>query len=204
MALAKPTKYPQWAQNTDGTDHDVVNPASGQNNVVEPIAAHKLVGWEFKEKPPRNVFNWLARLTSQWIQYLDEECRAYGTFDLTSSDIGGPQPWEVRYWRRDNLVFMRLGGNMNGTSTMSGSQDYIRYSGVPAALRPPYSTQQAVVVVNAGASNWQSGILKVNSDGTIDLQYYTPGTFYFVNWPSTGNCGLWQSVITVHELNTPA
>jgi len=62
----KPTKIPEWAVN------DVVDPTSGQNNVVEPAGAIKLLGWDFKEKPPRQYFNWLARYTYLWCQYLDD------------------------------------------------------------------------------------------------------------------------------------
>ncbi len=70
--MAKPTKYPDWTVKTDGTDNDVIDPTSGQNNVVEPAAGKKLTGWVYTEKPPRQYFNWLARLTTQWIRWIDE------------------------------------------------------------------------------------------------------------------------------------
>jgi hypothetical protein len=70
--MAKPTLYPDWTVNTDGTNNDVVDPTSGQNNVVEPTAGKKLTGWTYTEKPPRQHFNWLSRLTTQWIRWFDE------------------------------------------------------------------------------------------------------------------------------------
>lgn len=62
----KPTKFPEWA------NADIVNPTSGQNNVIEPDAAHKLLGWDFNEKPPRNYDNYQKRLTNQWVNFFDE------------------------------------------------------------------------------------------------------------------------------------
>jgi len=63
--MTKPTKIPEWAIS------DVVNPTSGQNNVVEPTAPQKNLGWDFKEKPPRQYFNWLQRLNYLWITWFD-------------------------------------------------------------------------------------------------------------------------------------
>jgi hypothetical protein len=64
--MAKPTKYPDWAL------VDIVDPTSGQNNVVEPGATQKNTGWTFKQFPPRQFFNWLHRLTNDWIKWFDE------------------------------------------------------------------------------------------------------------------------------------
>lgn len=64
--MAKPTILPRWA-----TD-DVVNPTSGQNNVDTPSAAQMDLGWDFKQKPPRQFFNYLARYTHDWCEYVDD------------------------------------------------------------------------------------------------------------------------------------
>ena len=66
--MAKPSKIPEWAIN------DVVNPTSGQNNVVEPSGAIKNLGWDFKEKPPRQYFNWLQRYNYLWCKWVDDNC----------------------------------------------------------------------------------------------------------------------------------
>jgi len=63
--MAKPTTLPQWA------DNDIVNPTSGQNNVVVPGATYKTEGWGFDEIPPRQYDNWFKRWAYRWIEWLD-------------------------------------------------------------------------------------------------------------------------------------
>lgn len=68
--MAIPVKYPQWAVD------DVINPLSGQPNVVDPDTVDptkKLVGWDFKEYPPRQYFNYLQRLINDWIEYFNND-----------------------------------------------------------------------------------------------------------------------------------
>lgn len=65
MAL-KPLVKPRFA-----TD-DLNNGPLGGPNVQEPSEAKKNTGWNSGEKPPREYFNWLHRLTYQWIDWLDE------------------------------------------------------------------------------------------------------------------------------------
>lgn len=64
--MAKPSVFPDFAMT------DVIDPTSGQPNVVEPSDTKKNVGWVYNEKPPRQYFNWLARTTSLWIHYLSD------------------------------------------------------------------------------------------------------------------------------------
>jgi hypothetical protein len=82
----KPSVFPQWAMNTDGTDNDVIDSTSGVNNVVEPDASKKLVGWGYQEAPPRQFMNWIHRITGQWIRWFDQSIDpivAAGTFSVT-------------------------------------------------------------------------------------------------------------------------
>ena len=65
--VSKPTILPEWAEN------DVVDPISGQNNVLEPPPEKKLEGWSRLEYPPRNWFNWLARYTWRWLNWLNQQ-----------------------------------------------------------------------------------------------------------------------------------
>ena len=66
MTIAKPTEgYPDFAM------VDTPDPTSGQPNVATPGTEKKNVGWVYNEKPPRQYFNWLARVTSKWIRYFD-------------------------------------------------------------------------------------------------------------------------------------
>lgn len=55
---------PQWA-----TD-DVLNTESGQYNVVEPPTEKKLAGWDLREKPNRQWWNWFQRQTYLCLEYL--------------------------------------------------------------------------------------------------------------------------------------
>ncbi len=65
MTTNRPDKYPDWAIN------DVIDPISGQNNVIEPPQVKKDNGWGYRDKGARNWFNWLSRYTCNWIKYLD-------------------------------------------------------------------------------------------------------------------------------------
>jgi hypothetical protein len=65
--VLKPTILPEWAEN------DVVDPISGQNNVLEPPTEKKLEGWARLEFPPRNWFNWLGRYTNRWLSFLKQQ-----------------------------------------------------------------------------------------------------------------------------------
>lgn len=65
--VLKPTILPEWAEN------DVVDPISGQNNVLEPPTEKKLEGWARLEFPPRNWFNWLGRYTNRWLAFLKQQ-----------------------------------------------------------------------------------------------------------------------------------
>lgn len=61
----RPAKLPEWA--TDDRFSEITN----NWNVVEPTDSKKKVGWDVFEKPARNYFNWLGRLTYQWLNYFD-------------------------------------------------------------------------------------------------------------------------------------
>lgn len=64
--MAKPSTLPKFA------DLDLIDPDSGQPNVVEPVTELKDYGWKFKQFPPRQYFNWIHRWTYKWIKYLNE------------------------------------------------------------------------------------------------------------------------------------
>ena len=66
MPLSRPSVFPVFAS-TDRADG-----ALGGNNVVAADSSHQLYGWQYNEKPPREYFNWLHRITNNWLAYLDE------------------------------------------------------------------------------------------------------------------------------------
>ena len=70
MTTPRPSVFPDYAMN------DVIDPSSGQPNVVEPPTGKKNGGWVYNEKPPRQYFNWLSRMTSTWLHYADEQITA--------------------------------------------------------------------------------------------------------------------------------
>lgn len=65
--VSKPSTLPKWAEN------DVVDNVSGENNVIEPPAEKKNIGWSRLEYPPRNWFNWLGRFTYRWLNWLKQQ-----------------------------------------------------------------------------------------------------------------------------------
>lgn len=67
----KHTTLPRWATN------DVVDPTSLLNNVIEPAEGKKDIGWNYVEKPARQYFNWMARQTNQWLEYIDESLNLF-------------------------------------------------------------------------------------------------------------------------------
>jgi len=74
----RPEKFPDWALD------NVVDPVSFQNNVVEPPDARKLSGWTRFEVPPRQWFNWLFRITTLWIRYLDSRVSKADAFTVAT------------------------------------------------------------------------------------------------------------------------
>lgn len=65
--VLRPTTLPMWAE------QDVISSESGQYNVVEPPPEKQLAGWSYHELPPRQWFNWLARYTYRWLNYLRQQ-----------------------------------------------------------------------------------------------------------------------------------
>lgn len=66
--MVKPTQIPDFC-----TNPAIVDPQSGQNNVVEPDVANKPEGWKFQQLPPRGWMNWLHNLYYLWLKFIDEE-----------------------------------------------------------------------------------------------------------------------------------
>lgn len=67
----RPNEYPRFAE------LEQIDPVTKQNNVYKPPPPKQDYGWSYKEKGARQWFNWLHRLTYQWIKYLDETVGGY-------------------------------------------------------------------------------------------------------------------------------
>lgn len=65
--VSKPSTLPMWAEN------DVLDPISGQYNVVEPPTEKKTNGWSLGEQPARNYLNWLGRFAYRWIAWFKQQ-----------------------------------------------------------------------------------------------------------------------------------
>lgn len=63
---SKPSTIPEFATT------DIVDPTTGENNVIEPSAGKKASGWNYLEKPARNYFNWIHRFNYLWINYFNQ------------------------------------------------------------------------------------------------------------------------------------
>lgn len=82
MTLSQPAELPTWAA------QDQIDPVSGQNNVLTPPVQQQQYGWQRLAFPPRNWFNWLGRLTYQWLQYFRQN-DTFSTTVITSAVQGG-------------------------------------------------------------------------------------------------------------------
>lgn len=66
----KPVVKPEFATS------DLNNGPLGAANVQEPSSGVKASGWLYGQKPPREFFNWLHRITYLWIDWFDQEVDA--------------------------------------------------------------------------------------------------------------------------------
>jgi hypothetical protein len=65
--LARPDKFPRWAT------VPTLDALSGQPNRLEPPDAKKDTGFHYREKPPRNWWNWLQGKNADWEAFLAEQ-----------------------------------------------------------------------------------------------------------------------------------
>ena len=65
MPAIKPTEYPQFAVNPDGT--------ASSADIIEPTEPQKLTGWLPAVKPPSQTFNWLHSLVARWSMWFDQQ-----------------------------------------------------------------------------------------------------------------------------------
>ena len=77
----RPTRDPRWATN------DIIDATTGQNNVVEPSEPEKDAGWGFQQKPPYNFFNWLHRVTYQWLSYFQKAVDQFSPHEASTPDM---------------------------------------------------------------------------------------------------------------------
>jgi hypothetical protein len=93
--IPKPSVLPAWAVN------DVVDPSTGQPNVVTPPTVNQNSGWLAKDFVPNSWWNWLARYTYQWLNYLSykdsNSVVSDGTGSVISFNVTGVTYGAVAY-----------------------------------------------------------------------------------------------------------
>jgi hypothetical protein len=108
---ARPSKFPDFARN------DVYDPTSGQLNVVEPSEGKKDAGWAYNEKPPRQYFNWMHRLTSQWLRYLDEQNTESIEIPCLLQGFTADKAITLTYIRKGNMGFLHIPTTFDASTT---------------------------------------------------------------------------------------
>jgi len=89
MPFDKPTKLPRWAD-VPGIGAD------GQAHVAEPPEGRKDDGWQWKEKPPRQWFNWLLNLTYEWLGWISQWIDNVNSSDIVNdSSVAGTDVTEA-------------------------------------------------------------------------------------------------------------
>lgn len=64
MPYTRPTDLPEFCSADDPLDPE---------RVQQPSPTKKAAGWAYREKPPRNWFNWLHRMHYLWTAWLDQQ-----------------------------------------------------------------------------------------------------------------------------------
>jgi len=219
----KPTTLPKFA------DEDKVDATSGQNNVVEPENdPHQRFGWDFKEQPPRNFFNWLHRWTYRWIQWLNT------SFTRVHSDT-------------KSMILTPLVGNFTSKGTGSAGalasgdlifdMKWMVINDIIFMIIPPQgvygqidTANQSLALSPVGGSfpsDWNWTITRTASIITKEGNFYAPGAIDFYvpptswrivtsgavlnpnkisadsnKWGTGSDVGLIGQVITMHRSNS--
>lgn len=189
--MAMPAKYPEWAVD------DIINPTSGQPNVSDPDLSDpskKLLGWDFKEYPPRQWFNYLHRLVNDWIFYVNEDLfgnalggdvRALTVYALSSHDAFSPDMFwystgDTEFYANDDMDIEALNNLMlAGADVWIDSNNYLYLEG----LYEVDITGGEYVLIDAGTGigisapsiTLNGNNIDVTSGGVVHAQGTTPG-----------------------------
>lgn len=180
----KPIFKPEWA-----TD-DVVLTEAGTDNKIRPIEEARLTGYDYKQKPPVQEFNWMFNNIFQWIDYLESTTDAIGITDIASQAEAeaGAINTALMTPLRTKQYSDQYG--LGGSKRLTGNNmDDLVKSGfyyVTSALNlPAGNTEGHVVVTGTG------------TDGEV-MQRYTSSSFdplniYHNAWRIKTSAGSWTS-----------
>ena len=111
----KPSILPEWAKEIEP------NGINGQQNVIQPPAEVRRIGWSYGVKPNRQWWNWFQRQCYLWIKYFDDNLDiTANTFTPTWSGLTLPPSPNIFYYSRvGNICYfsgtMTWGGNTPST-----------------------------------------------------------------------------------------
>ena len=148
---------PEWAS------LDQVDEVSGQNNVLVPPPEKQQYGWDRLDFPPRNWFNWLGRLTYQWLKYFQQN-------DPQSTTLVIQGVYGTPYTIADTTTPGRLLMIYIQDSTQSKATDFF------IGMCNPYSSTSSDRVVNVINSNDISVSSIANATGQITVSTADSGT----------------------------
>jgi len=162
--VQKPDMFPVWASD------DQADPISKQNNVLVPPTNKQQYGWARLEFPPRNWFNWLARKTYQWLQYLYQ----MQAQEVTTTDSTGATP-----------IFDVVNGGMVMVYIVDLGAFSTWYEGI-VYIPPGYSAGTTTLrTVASGGSALTIGAISATGSITV-----TGGTGSFIIYGKTKTPGL--------------
>lgn len=180
----KPIFKPEWA-----TD-DVVLTEAGTDNKIRPIEEARLTGYDYKQKPPVQEFNWMFNNIFQWIDYLESTTDAIGITDIASqaeAEAGAINTALMTPLRTKQYSDQYgLGGSKRLTGNNMNDLVKSGFYYVTSALNlPAGNTEGHVVVTGTG------------TDGEV-MQRYTSSSFdplniYHNAWRIKTSAGSWTS-----------
>jgi hypothetical protein len=113
-------------------EEDELEPIVNNYNVVDPPPEKQLAGWSYKEFPPRNWLNWLARWTYRNLAYLIQQeklevmagATGVGLFPLPPAGFSLCILYAVDIAVPANYVFA-IGSNNGGTINFAYKQNNV-------------------------------------------------------------------------------
>lgn len=171
MPLTQPTEDIRFAEN------DVQDPVSGQWNVMETSSGKKDEGFDFKETPPRQWFNFLFRGIWKYVEWIKQEILnpgVYGASGLGTAagrDIGFGEDDVPEFGTGKDLDVNEINGSKSSAAT-TGSTTNVHDRQVNASGGSIASGTQTQV-------NASSGCSATGTRGQVNGSY---------NSESSGNC----------------
>ena len=122
-----PSTLPLWAT------EDQVDPITNQDNVVEPTEAYKASGWNFKDIPPRQYFNWLFRKINEWFTYIKNDIVTDSEATVSLGGVQGTVTGTLRWVTLGSTIIVKIPRLYSGDPINGVKDVYIK--DIPTALQ---------------------------------------------------------------------